>query len=184
METLWEHAFESYAPLLHQTIVRMCPARLGLQAADIEQEALIRLLRALRSGRAIAHPASYLYRIAASVTIDAVRRVKARREQSLDAFDEDDSDAEAVVDQGVGPEAWARGRQVRERVRRLMAGLSENRRRAVGLHLQGFTPQEIGQLLGWSEPKARNLVYRGLAELRAGLQAAGIGPRPSLRAVS
>ena len=41
-----------------------------------------------------------------------------------------------------------------------------NRRRAVGLHLRGFTSTEIAQLLGWTEPKARNLTHRGLKDLR------------------
>jgi DNA-directed RNA polymerase specialized sigma24 family protein len=52
--------------------------------------------------------------------------------------------------------------------------LPDNRRRAVGLHLEGLTSQEIADLLGWSEPKARNLVYRGLKDVREQLQAEGI----------
>jgi DNA-directed RNA polymerase specialized sigma24 family protein len=52
--------------------------------------------------------------------------------------------------------------------------LSDNRRRAVGLYLEGMASQEIATLLGWSEPKARNLLYRGLSDLRAQLRAEGI----------
>ena len=44
---------------------------------------------------------------------------------------------------------------------------------AVGLYLQGFTTQEIGDLLGWTEAKARNTVYRSLDALRAGAQEPG-----------
>ena len=33
---------------------------------------------------------------------------------------------------------------------------------------------EVGRLLGWSESKARNLVYRGLRDLRAALKREGI----------
>ncbi|MGH9199086.1 MAG: hypothetical protein ACRD1T_25575, partial [Acidimicrobiia bacterium] len=39
---------------------------------------------------------------------------------------------------------------------------------------QRFTNQEIADLLGWSEPKARNLLYRGLKELRSRLRLLGI----------
>jgi DNA-directed RNA polymerase specialized sigma24 family protein len=42
------------------------------------------------------------------------------------------------------------------------------------LHLEGMTTQEIGNLLGWTEPKARNLVYRGLQDLREQLRAEGV----------
>ena len=52
--------------------------------------------------------------------------------------------------------------------------LQENRRRAVGLHLQGMTTDEIARMAGWTEPKARNLVYRGLADLRVELRGMGV----------
>ena len=55
-----------------------------------------------------------------------------------------------------------------------LAQLPENRRLAVKNHLQGLTTPEIGALLGWSEPKARNLVHRGLKDLRTALRALGI----------
>jgi DNA-directed RNA polymerase specialized sigma24 family protein len=37
-----------------------------------------------------------------------------------------------------------------------------------------MTSEEIGELMGWSEPKARNLAYRGLKDLRHELRAEGI----------
>ena len=52
--------------------------------------------------------------------------------------------------------------------------MPENRQRAVRLHLEGMTTTEIGSLMEWTEPKARNLVYRGLADLREALRAEGI----------
>jgi RNA polymerase sigma-70 factor (ECF subfamily) len=43
------------------------------------------------------------------------------------------------------------------------------------MHLAGYAREEIAQLLGWSEAKTRNLLYRGLADLRERLTARGIG---------
>jgi DNA-directed RNA polymerase specialized sigma24 family protein len=56
-----------------------------------------------------------------------------------------------------------------------MARLPDRRRTAVGLHLEGLTTQEIADLLGWSEPKARNLVYRGLNDVRQSLKGRASG---------
>jgi DNA-directed RNA polymerase specialized sigma24 family protein len=52
--------------------------------------------------------------------------------------------------------------------------LSEDRSRAVRLYLEGMTSQEIADLAGWTEPRARNLTYRGLKDLRDLLGAEGI----------
>jgi DNA-directed RNA polymerase specialized sigma24 family protein len=52
--------------------------------------------------------------------------------------------------------------------------LQENRRLAVQLHLQDLTTKQIGEILGWTEPKARNLLYRGLKDLRKALRNMGI----------
>jgi RNA polymerase sigma-70 factor (ECF subfamily) len=43
------------------------------------------------------------------------------------------------------------------------------------MHLAGYPRQEIADLLGWSEAKTRNLLYRGLDDLRSRLTARGIG---------
>jgi RNA polymerase sigma-70 factor (ECF subfamily) len=40
----------------------------------------------------------------------------------------------------------------------------------------GYDREEIADLLHWSEAKTRNLLYRGLEDLRQLLVARGIGP--------
>ena len=55
--------------------------------------------------------------------------------------------------------------------------LGEGRRVVVRLHLAGYDREEIGRMLGWSEPKTRNLLYRGLADLREVLERVGVTPR-------
>jgi RNA polymerase sigma-70 factor (ECF subfamily) len=46
----------------------------------------------------------------------------------------------------------------------------------VRMHLAGYERHEIADLLGWTEPKTRNLLYRGLSDLRQILESWGIRP--------
>jgi DNA-directed RNA polymerase specialized sigma24 family protein len=78
------------------------------------------------------------------------------------------------VASGDDPATAAARAQMLERIDRARRSLVPPRDEAVGLHLQGFTTREIGGLLGWTEPKARNLVYRGLAELKTAMGNEGV----------
>ena len=177
-ESLLNAILDEYGAFLRRTIAHLCPKDLGIHFSDIEQEARMRLWRALQSEREIRNPASYLYRIAMTATLDAVRRIKAKREEQLRLVEDEDDDEGATLalstDPNRSPELEAERRQVADKVRTALSRLSDNRRRAVGLYLEGMTSQEIANLLGWSEPKARNLLYRGLSDLRAQLRAEGI----------
>ncbi|HEY7863379.1 MAG TPA: RNA polymerase sigma factor [Thermoanaerobaculia bacterium] len=159
-----------YGPLLRRAVAAACPRGLSRQIDDIEQEARIRLWRALRAETTILDPASYLYRVAITATIDAVRRSRARPEdptpdERLDAFSgREEAD----------PERDARAKEVTSAVDRAASRLSHDRRRAVLLHLQGFNVAEIARLIGGTHARARNLAYRGLADLRRALAEDGI----------
>ena len=176
VEGAFEQLLERYSFLLRALIVRHCPRNLGIQVGDVEQEARLRLWRALEREKNLTDPASYIYRIAVSTTIDAVRRVVARREDQLamQESEEEKSMKPLAADPAQAPDAQAERREVMAKISAAVAALPENRRVAVELHLQGLTLSEISDLLGWSEGKARNLVYRGVADLRAALLREGI----------
>src|SRR5688572_12721259 len=167
---------EKYGALLRRTIAQVCRAGSGLSVDDIEQDARVRLWRALQSEREITHPRSYIYKVALSATLRAIRQVKARRETPLvEEHEVGDAGAAEILQASpeASPEAIAERREWMRKVDAAMAHLAENRRLAVRLHLQGLTTTEIGDLLGWTEPKARNLVHRGLIDLRAFLRSEG-----------
>ncbi|MEW6733433.1 MAG: RNA polymerase sigma factor [Acidobacteriota bacterium] len=169
---------EKYGEFLRNTIIQICPKDLGLHFDDIEQEARLRLWRALQSERKIIDLASYIYRIAVTTTIDAIRRVKARREDQLCQVEEDRVEEGTVLSGAIKsdqtPDRVAERQILIDKVKASLNRLPVERRRAVGLYLEGLTIQEIADLLGWSEPKARNLLYRGLQELRQQLRAEGV----------
>ena len=175
----FERLMERYAALLRSAVAQHCPRGVGVDAAEIEQEARVRLWRALSREKELHDPASYIYRVAVTAAIDAVRRVTARREDQLrtESFDDDDGTADVVslpADPAHGPDAVTARHELMERVAGAVRALPDNRRRAVELHLQGLSLGEIAELLAWSEGKVRNLVYRGLDDLRHALRREGI----------
>jgi RNA polymerase sigma factor (sigma-70 family) len=167
-----------YGKLLRNAIAYHCPGNIGLDLDDVMQEACLRLWRVVSSEREIYDPASYLQRIAATATIDAIRRVKARREEQMHLSPEQDSEPEPEglqpIDTHASPETVAQHQQLIALVQTILERLPENRQRAVRLHLQGLSTMEIAELMVWSEGKARNLVYRGLDDLRRYLRAHGV----------
>lgn len=178
LEERFNLVVEEFGLLLRRAIVRFCPRDKGLQFDDIEQEARLRLWRALQDEREVTNYASYLYRIAATATIDALRRVQARHEEQLEILIEqrpDDGDVMlALAPVKDSPERLAESREAVDKVMSAVAKLPDAQRRAVGMYLQGMTSQDVADLMGWSEPKSRNLVYRGLKELRKSLREEGI----------
>src|SRR5262249_8251773 len=151
VDTRFNELLAEYRSFLRSTVARLCPSMTGVTADEIEQEALIRLWRALARKRTITDPASYLYRIAATAAIDAVRRVRARRETQLvsagDSVSAEDSAHGSGPTAPPSPEQQVLDRELASRVQSAIRCLSVNRRRAVTLHLRGFSSTEIGKLL-------------------------------------
>ena len=176
-EARFDRIIVEYGTLLRNAIARVCPRDLGIQLDDVEQEARLRLWNGIKVEREIRDIPSYIYRVAMTTTIDAIRQARSRREKQLRTPGEEGDDASftrPLVAGEPGPDRIAEGRMVLEKVEAILASFEPDRRRAVGLLLQGTSTAEIANLLQWSEPKARNLVYRGLRELRKRLRAQGI----------
>jgi RNA polymerase sigma-70 factor (ECF subfamily) len=149
---------------------RRAAARAGLDRDDLEdllQEVRIRLWRALSTAERIEGArALYVHRVVGSAAVDLVRRRRARREEALTDADDPASPARADAD--------ADRAELDAALARALDALPPSRRVAVRLHLAGYDRQEIATMLGWTEPKTRNLLYRGLADLRAQLERAGV----------
>ena len=145
----------------------------GIDPADIEQEVRIRLWKALERDRNAAFHTSYIQRVVLSTVIDAIRAANSRPAEALP--DEAEEGAAVLIEHRAGPEQNAGGVQDFGRVAACLAELPERRREAVTLHLQGFTPREIGQYSGTSEEAARKLLERGMQTLRERLEQLGFG---------
>lgn len=157
------------------TMVRSVGARHRLDESDLDevlQDVRIRLWRADPSGEQIGRlGASYVYRTATSAALDLLRR---RRARAGDRTESVDDRPEALPDTARGPLMELEGDELSERILTAVDTLAPARRVAVRMYLSGYEREEIGELLGWSEAKTRNLIYRGLADLRRCLTERGI----------
>lgn len=173
-------------------MVRRVGIRHGLSESDVDevfQEVRIRLWRARGEGsnRALdaipegeSPPAgeqissvgsSYLYRTAVSAALDVLRRHRRPREDALE-----DVGQEPAAPSRREPEQSLESSELAQQVARAIDTITPSRRPVVRMYLAGYTREEIAALLGWSEAKTRNLLYRGLADLRDRLTEQGIGP--------
>jgi RNA polymerase sigma-70 factor (ECF subfamily) len=155
-------------------VVRTIAARYRLSPADrdeLVQAVRVRLWQALDAERITTVHASYLYRAATSAAIDLVRRRRARREEPLDDLEAGGSQ---VADGATRPDEGAQLSDLAQQLERAIAAIPESRRAVVRMYLKGYGSGEIAEFMGWTEPKARNLLYRGLADLRTRLADAGI----------
>ena len=157
--------------------VRRVGLRHGLAGKDVDdlvQEVRVRLWKALQNGEKIeAAPASYIYRTAASAALDLLRRRRARRETPVRVSR---VTGEAILGEAPSPEALMDGAELAEQIGEAVGRLADSRRSVVRMYLAGYGREEIADLLGWTEAKTRNLLYRGLADLRERLTSMGIGP--------
>ena len=150
-----EATIERIRQVLIRAVQRHCPPPLAAHREDLVQIALVRLLERTAGEGTAARGTSYLWRVAYTVVIDEIRRFR-RQQRQAGQLSEDEPGAP-------GPEA-------RSEILDCLSSLQDRRRTAVTLHLQGFRTGEVATALGWTEKQAENLVYRGLADLRACLE--------------
>ena len=67
---------------------------------------------------------------------------------------------------GSALDAALEGSELAEQVPRAIDEIPESRRPAVRMYLAGYSREDIAELMGWTEAKTRNLLYRGLDDLR------------------
>ena len=160
-----------------RTMVRSVGARRGLVEADLDevlQDVRIRLWQAGEGGKELEElGSSYLYRLATTAALDLLRRRRARRAADTDDIHER---TELTIDTA-SPHDAVEARELASQIDAAVDTLAIDRRVAVRFHLAGYDREDIARMLGWSEARTRNLLYRGLDDLRRRLTDMGIAPR-------
>lgn len=166
-----EKLLGEFSGVLRKALARRVRGRPGIDLDDLEQEARIRLWKALEGEKTIEHPPSYINRVAATVLIDALRRAQVRGDSvSLDQAGEQFTRASESED----PLRRAESRELVREIDETLGTMPHDSADSLRLYLQGLNTVEIATLLGWTEPRARNLVYRGMDRLRDELRRKGV----------
>lgn len=154
---------DEHARLIASAIRRVCSRRHRALVPDIEQDVRAALWKRLQSGKDIVHPVSYLYKVALTTALAAIRRSP---ELSNGPVPDASSAPESGAFLGLLPAEQSR------LLAEALALLSPEEDRAVRAHLAGFNHEDVARLFGWSESVARHRIYRGLERVRARLREA------------
>ena len=157
-----------------ETMVKSVGARHGLAGGDVHevmQDVRIRLWNAARRGERIEQfTTSYIYRAAISAALDLLRRRRGGPAETVEV----DAVQATLPSPARTPEAQLLDAELQSRILAAVDSLPDPRRAAVRLYLSGYEAAEITRLMGWTEGKTRNLLSRGLANLRERLRQDGI----------
>jgi RNA polymerase sigma-70 factor (ECF subfamily) len=139
--------------------------RLGIDPDDVAQEVRIKIWKLLEGEKNIVNHASYIKKIVDSSVIDQIRRL--RREEAI--FRQERKKRITEREDMYRPETL-RIVTLREIVGKAADALINNRRNVVKLYLLNMSLEEIARYYGWSRHKTRNLLYRGLSDLKKSLK--------------
>jgi RNA polymerase sigma factor (sigma-70 family) len=166
-EAAIEEIVRKYSSLIRHAIRQAGGFEATHLADDIEQAVIVSLWQQVAREQSIDHPASYIYKAAIRETIRIVRRERAQAPPAPTWTGRSPA-------QEADPEQIAAARQRREALLAALGRLAPDRARAVRAHLGGWSVQEIMGLTGWTYQRTRNLIARGMADLRAALIARGL----------
>ncbi len=168
-EERFEELVRTYARLIRSVVRKVAGTSAERLGPDVEQRLLADLWKRHRQEDVIEHPSTYIYRSAVRETIRALKRDSRAAESPLAL--------EPAAPRRDDPYARLHSKELAETLDEEIDALRPERARAVRLHLAGFPVDEIMDFQGWSYNKARNLIARGMTDLRRRLAGRGIDAR-------
>jgi len=150
--------YDRYAPRVYAVVRRI--AGDDEAAQDYAQEAWIRAIRALPTFRGDARFSTWLHRIAVNAALQALRRSETRRKR----------EAPFPAEVPVGPRGG--DTLLQRRLEGALDRLPEGMRRVLILHdVEGYTHEEIGDVLGVTAGTSKSQLFKARAKMREQLSA-------------
>ena len=146
-------------------------------AAEVAQETFIRVLRSLHTYDPERPLKTWLFKIAANLALDAIRRRKRRPVALEDLFDADDGPPLEAVEPGPGPEAMLKLEESSERFDALVQEMPEHYRAILYLrYREDLAYDEIADTLKIPLGTVKVRLHRAHESLRRKLKTRGNEP--------
>ncbi len=145
--------YERYAPRVYAVVRRI--AGDDELAHDYAQDAWIRAIRALPTFRGDARFSTWLHRIAVNSALQALRKAETRAKR------------EAPISHDLAVAPGMGDTLLQQRLERAMDRLPEGMRRVLILHdVEGYTHEEIGELVGITSGTSKSQLFKARAKMR------------------
>jgi RNA polymerase sigma factor (sigma-70 family) len=141
----------------------------GIDPDDILQEVKIKIWKVVEDKKKIKNYASYIRKIVDSSIIDQLRRSKREKGIFINEKHKLVSEQKSNYLTNISNDISAK-----EIIGRAVDSLIESRRKVVKMFLLNMTIEEIAIYYKWTRDKTRNLLYRGLSDLKKILKEKGI----------
>jgi len=142
-------------------------------AGDLAQEAFIRVYRALPKFRAESSFSTWIYKVAANVCRDELRKQRKRKSISLENMEVNQGEI-AIADGAQSPEEVVERRDLQVRVQKYINQLSEEQRLILVLReMQNLSYEEIARVLECSLGTVKSRLSRARTALKNKMKAAG-----------
>jgi RNA polymerase sigma-70 factor (ECF subfamily) len=168
-------AFEVLVRRYDREVLRLALKVVGSpdEAADLYQEAFLKVYRSLSRFRFESAFSTWLHRVVMNVCLDHLRRQKSRSEvQPPEGEGGQPEFFHTVADHrpGLNPEQALRAKEINRRIGSALERLSPRERMVFELkHYQGLRLRAIGDVCGTSEETAKNCLFRATQKLRLSL---------------
>ncbi|MBN2246964.1 MAG: sigma-70 family RNA polymerase sigma factor [Candidatus Aminicenantes bacterium] len=160
---------QRFSSFIKKNIHKFNPQTNGIDPEDIYQEVKIRIWRILKNEKKIDNYTSYIMKIVNSTVIDQIR--KSRRQGEIILAEKQKNISENRITYKILNKEES---LLKDIVGQAADNLKESRKKVVKLYLLNLTIEEIAALFGWTKHKTRNLLYRGLNDLKTELKNQGI----------
>ncbi len=167
-EREFQKILEDFSALIRSLVLRYRLDRLGLDADDLIQEIRLKLWKIIDDEKNIHNPASYIKKVVESAVIDQIRKIRREEEVVISEKQKLISELEPRASRYPNPPG-----SIKEYILKAADNLMESRKTVVKLYLLNMNLSEISAYLNYSPAKTRNLLYRGLTDLKAILKEMG-----------
>lgn len=157
----FEELVERFSRFIEANIQKFDPQKSGIDPEDVSQEIKIKIWRILQDEKNIHNYTSYIRKIVDSTVIDQLRRF--RRQEGIISREKQKKISEYKSHYTM---TMISEHEFSTIVGEAIDSLMESRKKVVRLFLLNMTLEEISIYLNWSRHKTRNLLYRGLADLK------------------